>query len=237
MGSPRGTFDGVGAPSTRALTEPRPPVELALLDSDGVIVAVNDAWASFGAANGADDPRVGVGMSYLQVCEGADDCGSHAVGAAIRAAVAGDLPAPLAIVIACDAPQEARSFDVLVSSRFGDDTSCLGATVSLSEVATRRQEQPVAPMGCGETSAPGEAAALVARATREMPPVAVERERIAALLNERAISDLFAVGIGLQGMLETARPEQRTRLQLYVDRLDAVVLAIRTTIYEELKLV
>ena len=106
--------------------------EVALVDRDGVIVAVNHAWQEFGALNGGDPARTGVGMSYLAACSGADDPQSQEVAAAIRYAVDGGLPAPVAITIACDSPDRRRSFDVFVSSRLADDGTTLGATVSLS---------------------------------------------------------------------------------------------------------
>lgn len=44
------------------------PDSAALLDADGVIVAVNQAWQSFGAANGAKADSVGLGVNYVEVC-------------------------------------------------------------------------------------------------------------------------------------------------------------------------
>ena len=70
-------------------------VEIALLDRDGVIAWVNQAWRAFAAANGGDPARTGSGVSYLQ---GPSRCRGRPGGAvksphAIRAALAGaDLP-------------------------------------------------------------------------------------------------------------------------------------------------
>ncbi len=113
---------------------PLPVTEVALLDEDGVIVWVNDAWEDFCRANGGDPRRTGVAMSYLACCDAADDAASAEVGAAIRAAVRGELPAPTAVVIPCDSPTQQRLFDVLVSSRLDDTGRCVGATVTLSLV-------------------------------------------------------------------------------------------------------
>lgn len=42
---------------------------IAVLDRDGKIIAVNEAWKQFAAANGADaSSQVGVGVNYLEVC-------------------------------------------------------------------------------------------------------------------------------------------------------------------------
>jgi len=111
-----------------------PSTEVALLNTDGVIVAVNAAWESFGAANGGDPTRSGVGRSYLEVCRGADDNAAKEVEGALRVALRGDLPAPVRVLIPCDSPDSERWFDVLISSRLNDDGRCLGATVTLSLV-------------------------------------------------------------------------------------------------------
>ena len=110
-------------------------VEVALLDPDGVIVAVNDAWVAFGAANGADPGRSGVGTSYLDACDEVPaDPFARAVASALRTALGGDLPAPVQVAVPCHGPGRPRWFDVLVSSRFDDTGTCLGATVTLSLV-------------------------------------------------------------------------------------------------------
>jgi PAS fold len=106
--------------------------EVALLDRAGVIVWVNRAWLDFCRANGGDPMRTGVGSSYLASCEAADDPLSADVAAAIRTAAKGDLPAPIRTIIPCHSPRTARWFDVLISSRLGDDGACLGVSVTLS---------------------------------------------------------------------------------------------------------
>ena len=106
--------------------------EVALLDRAGVIVWVNRAWEDFCLDNGGDLGRSGVGISYLGVCETADDPLADAVASAIRGAVTGDLPAPIRAVIPCHSPRTARWFDILVSSRLDDEGTCVGATVTLS---------------------------------------------------------------------------------------------------------
>ena len=189
-------------------------VELALLDTDGVIVAVNNAWLAFGAVNGGDHARTGVGMSYLDVCDAADDVGSIEVAAGIRVALAGELPSPVVVTISCDAPGVPRTFDVLISSRLDDLGNCVGATVTLS----RLEDHIVA----GSAEHPTEVQTRIE-----------ERERIADHLNDVVMSGLFSVGIGLQGMLAGLhRPKDRERLAGYVEALDVIVREIRTTVFE-----
>ena len=130
--------DGSVAVAERTGSEVDVGVEVALLDRDGVIAWVNPAWRAFAAANGGDPARTGVGESYLQACAAAgDDPVAAEVAAAIRAALAGDLPGPLTIEVPCHAPATERWFDVLISSRFADDGRSLGATVTLSLARSR----------------------------------------------------------------------------------------------------
>jgi len=108
-------------------------VEVALLDPDGRIVSVNDAWSRFCDDNGGDAARCGVGVSYLDVCDRAgDDPMAVLVADSVRSALRGELPAPLAVDVPCHSSGALRWFDVLVSSRLGDDGACVGATVTLS---------------------------------------------------------------------------------------------------------
>ncbi len=115
-------------------------VQVALLDRDGVIAWVNQAWRAFATANGGDPARTGAGVSYLRACAAVgDDPVAAEVAAAIRTALAGDLPDPLTIEVPCHSPAAERWFDVLISSRFADDGRRLGATVTLSLVRSRPQ--------------------------------------------------------------------------------------------------
>ena len=121
-------------------------VEVALLDRDGAIAWVNEAWQAFAAANGGDPARTGIGVSYLQACAAAgDDPVAAEVAGAIRTALAGDLPGPLMVEVPCHSPATERWFDVLISSRFDDQGRCLGATVTLSPA--RSQPRPTARRG------------------------------------------------------------------------------------------
>ena len=138
------------------------PVELALVDPDGVIVAVNDAWTAFAEANGGDPARTGVGSSYLDACDTADDPYSAAVAHALRTALGGGLPAPLQVAVPCHAPAARRWFDVLVSSRFDDAGRCIGAAVTLSPVHSSAVGGPSPVVPSPAASDPAPAAAVPA---------------------------------------------------------------------------
>jgi signal transduction histidine kinase len=60
-----------------------------------------------------------------------------------------------------------------------------------------------------------------------------DRDRIAGDLHDHVIKELFAVGMGLQGLASvTKRPEHADRINEYVGSLDRVVSTIRTTIFQ-----
>jgi GAF domain-containing protein len=110
-----------------------PMVEVAFLDRAGVIEWVNGAWDEFCRQNGGDPSRVGVGVSYLSVCDAAaDDPAAAAVGEAIRTAIGGELASPVTVQIACDSPSAARWFDVLIAPRDDVEGNLVGASVSLA---------------------------------------------------------------------------------------------------------
>ncbi len=146
------------------LLAPASDVEVALLDPDGRIVSVNDAWSRFCDENGGDAGSCGVGVSYLGVCDRAGDVMATLVGAAVRSALRGELPAPLAVEVPCHSSGTLRWFDVLVSSRLGDDGMCLGATVTLSLVRSVARPSGASPGAGGSPTgrqpdpAPGQAA-------------------------------------------------------------------------------
>jgi anti-anti-sigma factor len=142
-------------------------VEVALLDRDGVIAWVNQAWRAFAAANGGDPARAGAGVSYLQACAAAgDDPVAAEVAAAIRTALAGDLPDALRIEVPCHGLATERWFDALISSRFADDGRRLGATVTLSLARSRPQLRAASPAR-GQRRARGQGPAIGAAAVTQ----------------------------------------------------------------------
>ena len=144
-------------------------VEVALLDRDGVVAWVNQAWRAFAAANGGDPGRTGRGVSYLQACAAAgDDPVAQEVAGAIRAALAGDLPGPLTVEVPCHSPVTERWFDMLISSRLDDHGRCLGATVTLSPA--RSQPRPGAASPRPGAASPRRGLTLAQGPSRECPP-------------------------------------------------------------------
>jgi DNA-binding CsgD family transcriptional regulator len=84
------------------------PVSVAILDTSGTIVAVNDAWKEFGRRNGLAIPNAGIGSSYLQYCPS----GESKFTAKLRELLAGRLDL-LTLVYPCDSPTEKRWFSLI----------------------------------------------------------------------------------------------------------------------------
>ena len=197
------------APPERTGAAGPPPadvgVEVALLDQDGVIVSVNDAWQAFAVGNGGDPARMGSGVSYLDACAAAaDDPAAAQVATAIRAALEGRLPGSLTVEVPCHSPYAERWFDVLVSTRHDDDGRSVGATVTLS--LTRAQTRVLLPA----VQASG---AVTAR----------DRDLIEALTGR--LSD---VGRILVESADEARGPLADHLRWAIEELDAIVQAART---------
>ncbi len=95
------------------------PSHIAILDGEGVIVAVNAAWRDFAEKNGMADPKYGVGANYLEICRRA--FGDHSEEAPSVAAAFGDLlrdeRTAFRLEYPCHGPQEERWF-LLLAARF-----------------------------------------------------------------------------------------------------------------------
>jgi diguanylate cyclase (GGDEF)-like protein len=71
------------------------PGHVALLDRDGLIISINRAWREFGLDHNGG-ATCGMGMNYLELCEGAAADGepeAAAAAAVVRAALRGEFPA------------------------------------------------------------------------------------------------------------------------------------------------
>ncbi|HUP24428.1 MAG TPA: PAS domain S-box protein, partial [Thermoanaerobaculia bacterium] len=114
------------------------PAHIALLDRAGVIVAVNEAWRCFGAANGLAGETFAVAESYLAVCDRAEGEGAgeaHSVSTGIRGVLAGSLP-QFALEYPCHGPAEQRWFRLTVTPL--DRSRPGGAVVMHVDITARR---------------------------------------------------------------------------------------------------
>jgi diguanylate cyclase (GGDEF)-like protein len=112
---------------------------IAVLDRDGVIQGVNDAWLRFGRENGATDEHCYVGMSYLSVCEEAlsrqGDLRLEQIVADLRALLGGTKD-EFCVEYPCDTPSEERWY-ALTGTRLRRDAG--GGVVLMHEDITARR--------------------------------------------------------------------------------------------------
>lgn len=88
---------------------------IAVLDPEGVILAVNLRWKEFAAANQLNDASFGVGANYLEVCRSAKlDPNARAAMDGIEAVISGRLSS-FYQKYPCHSPGEARWFALRVS--------------------------------------------------------------------------------------------------------------------------
>ncbi|MCC7261335.1 MAG: GAF domain-containing protein [Candidatus Latescibacteria bacterium] len=103
------------------------PGQACIIDSLGVILAVNQAWRGFAADNGGKPEKTSGCANYLEVCEGATGEGAGVaaqVAAGIREVLSGKRPR-FEIEYACHSPRERRWFLAVVSRFTLADRPCL----------------------------------------------------------------------------------------------------------------
>jgi anti-anti-sigma factor len=209
-------------PAAEAEPAPGPSTEIALLDQDGVIVSVNPAWQAFAEANQAEMSRVGPGVSYLEVCaEAGDDPVALEVAGAIKQALAGDLPGPLAIEVPCHSPYTSRWFDMLISARVDDAGEYQGATVTLSLAKSEARVTPAPAADEGES-------------LQFLVQQAEDRDRIAQGVNDLLVTRLFSAGLSLHTALGILGEHPAAgRIWDAVNELDLTIRDLRTILFNQ----
>ena len=125
------------------------PAHIALLNAEGVVVAVNEGWRQFAEENGLQGPTYGIGVNYLAICDrasGEESTSAQQAALTIRAVLAGGAQA-IRSEYPCHSPAEKRWFLMTATSLPG--FLGLGAVVMhvditqrvLGEDALRRSEE------------------------------------------------------------------------------------------------
>ncbi len=117
------------------------PAHIALLDNQGVIISVNEAWRVFAGSNGLQSPCRGVGCNYLDVCDAAQGDGAleaHQAAEGIRLVLSGALPT-FSIDYGCHSPTEKRWFVLTVTPLSAEPGK--GVVVMHLDVTTERQTE------------------------------------------------------------------------------------------------
>ncbi|NDP40985.1 MAG: PAS domain-containing protein, partial [Rhodoferax sp.] len=115
------------------------PAHIALLDAQGLIVSVNEAWRLFAGTNMPQEPAIGPGLNYLEICEharGDDAAQAHQAAAGIRAVLAGAAKS-FSLEYPCHSPTEKRWFLLVVTPLAGQSPH--GAVVMHLNVTERKQ--------------------------------------------------------------------------------------------------
>ncbi|WP_367849328.1 EAL domain-containing protein [Rhodoferax sp. WC2427] len=114
------------------------PVHIALLDAQGIIISVNDAWQRFANANMLPNTHFGVGLNYLAVCDAAVGEASSegaVVANGIRSVLEGRAPS-FSVEYPCHSPTELRWF-VLTATPLTDG-ACSGVVVMHMDTTAKK---------------------------------------------------------------------------------------------------
>jgi PAS domain S-box-containing protein/diguanylate cyclase (GGDEF)-like protein len=117
------------------------PAHIALLDTQGFIISVNEAWRRFASTNALQNPEYGIGLNYLETCESARGeaaSEAHQVAEGIRSVLGGKVKR-FSIEFLCHSPPDQRCF-LLTVTPLGDDRAH-GAVVMHVDVTTERQNE------------------------------------------------------------------------------------------------
>jgi PAS domain S-box-containing protein len=115
------------------------PANIAVLDTEGRIQAINEEWQRFAETNGNPSARcAGIGVEYLEICRHAAAAGSSDAGralAGIKAVLSGSLRS-FVMEYPCDSATEKRWFQMLVTPLAGG--SSRGVVVAHVDITERR---------------------------------------------------------------------------------------------------
>ncbi|MCU7375214.1 PAS domain-containing protein [Paucibacter sp. O1-1] len=117
------------------------PSHIAVLDAEGIIISVNEAWRRFAGQNGLRDAAHGVGRNYLDSCAAAPGPGAAeiwAVATGLRAVLHGERSS-FTIEYRCDSPSERRWFMLMATPV--DPARRDGAVVMHVDVSARARAE------------------------------------------------------------------------------------------------
>ena len=117
------------------------PANVALIDTHGVIISVNDAWRRFDATNAIQGVGAGIGSNYLQVCDSADgDCApeAHLAAEGVRSVLNGQAKS-FSTEYSCHSPTEQRWF-LLMATPLADDSPQGAVVMHLNITEGKRAE-------------------------------------------------------------------------------------------------
>lgn len=117
------------------------PANIALLDKDGVIIEVNQAWGRFAKENGSSSEHANIGDNYIEIAEKATGEGEEAgkqMAEGIRNVIQGNIPL-FELEYACHSPTEQRWFKAEVAPLRKEHG--IGAVVMHINITERQKTQ------------------------------------------------------------------------------------------------
>ena len=119
------------------------PANIALLDTDGAIVSVNDGWRTFAASDmmGFGPAGQGLGLNYLEICDNSTGAGSqeaHLAASGIRSVLDGSRKS-FSFDYECSSTVEQRWFHLSVTPLSDDRQK--GLVVMHSDVTAGKRDQ------------------------------------------------------------------------------------------------
>jgi diguanylate cyclase (GGDEF)-like protein len=98
------------------------PAHIALLDAQGMIISVNEAWRGYASPGAPQDPGLAIGCNYLMLCDSSQGDGAFAarkVAQGIRSVLAGTAGS-FSLDYSCHPATEQRWFMLTVTPLSGD---------------------------------------------------------------------------------------------------------------------
>jgi PAS domain S-box-containing protein len=118
------------------------PAHIALLDAQGFIISVNEAWRRFAGANAIHGPGYGIDLNYLDICDsarGEDSSEAHHIAEGIRSVLDGRVKC-FSNEYPCHSPTEQRWF-LLKVTPLADDHRGDAVVMHLNVTAERQTSE------------------------------------------------------------------------------------------------
>jgi diguanylate cyclase (GGDEF)-like protein/PAS domain S-box-containing protein len=115
------------------------PAHIALLDAQGLIISVNEAWRQFANSSALHGPGHEIGINYLAICDsgrGSDSSEAHVVAEGIRSVLSGAARS-FSIEYPCHSPTDRRWFLMTVTPLAEDRPN--GAVVMHLNISERKR--------------------------------------------------------------------------------------------------
>jgi diguanylate cyclase (GGDEF)-like protein len=112
-----------------------------LLDAQGIVISVNEAWRQLAEANRMQSADGGLGLNYLALCDGAwgpDSPSAHATATGIRSVLHGETKR-FEVEYTCDSPEGTLWFLLIVTPL--DEHAQCGAVVLHVDITDRKRDQ------------------------------------------------------------------------------------------------